>query len=494
MIGSRLPRYCLLAVGALTASTGLVAVTATPAAAVTTTFTNATTITIPSAGAASPYPSQVTVSGMPGTLNSVTVTLTGITHSSIDDVGVLLVDPQGNALLVMDGVGDGVPVSGVNLTFDDAAASALPNSGTPVTGTFRPAAYYLDDSFPAPAPSANYSAPTGVGLASLGSTFVGENPNGSWSLYVVDFAGPASGSVASGWSLTVTSETPSGATSTPSVTGVTPGSSGQTTVPKIKGNAPAGSTVSLFNNATCAGGAIGTGTATEYAGAGITAVVPGTQATTTIYAQARKAGESVSACSSTFVSYTRDTVAPAVPTLTGVSPASGSTSTTPAVKGTAEAGSTVTLFKTADCSGAAAATGTAATFGAAGIPASVVAGSTTTFKAKATDAAGNVSACSATSVAYTHVPPPVPDTTLTATPKKKVKTSKRKAKVSFSFSSPTAGATFECSVDGKAFAVCTTGQTFKLNVGKHTFAVRAVAGGQTDPTPATYAFKIKQKR
>ena len=34
----------------------------------------------------------------------------------------------------------------------------------------------------------------------------------------------------------------------------------------------------------------------------------------------------------------------------------------------------------------------------------------------------------------------------------------------------------------------------KLKNGKHTFAVRAVAGGLTDPTPATYKFKIKRKR
>ena len=38
-----------------------------------------------------------------------------------------------------------------------------------------------------------------------------------------------------------------------------------------------------------------------------------------------------------------------------------------------------------------------------------------------------------------------------------------------------------------------SGRKFKLKVGKHTFAVRAVASGLTDPTPATYGFKIKRK-
>jgi hypothetical protein len=64
----------------------------------------------------------------------------------------------------------------------------------------------------------------------------------------------------------------------------------------------------------------------------------------------------------------------------------------------------------------------------------------------------------------------------------------------FEFSSTTTGATFECSIDGKTFRACTTGQTLKLKVGKHTFAVRAVASGQTDPTPATFSFKVKRKR
>ena len=64
----------------------------------------------------------------------------------------------------------------------------------------------------------------------------------------------------------------------------------------------------------------------------------------------------------------------------------------------------------------------------------------------------------------------------------------------FAFTSTTAGATFECSIDGKAYKPCTSGHKLKLKVGRHTFAVRAAGLGLTDPTPATYAFKIKRKR
>ena len=91
-------------------------------------------------------------------------------------------------------------------------------------------------------------------------------------------------------------------------------------------------------------------------------------------------------------------------------------------------------------------------------------------------------------------PPPSPDTTLVKTPKRTVKTTKRKVKVSFSFTSTIAGSTFTCSIDGKAFTPCSSGVTYKLKAGKHTFAVRATAAGVTDATPATYSFKIKKKK
>ena len=87
-----------------------------------------------------------------------------------------------------------------------------------------------------------------------------------------------------------------------------------------------------------------------------------------------------------------------------------------------------------------------------------------------------------------------PNTVMNKTPKKTTKTTKRKVKVSFQFSSTVAGSTFACSIDGKAFAACTSGVKYKLKAGKHTFAVRATAGGSTDPTPATYSFKIKKKK
>src|SRR5207253_866433 len=70
------------------------------------------------------------------------------------------------------------------------------------------------------------------------------------------------------------------------------------------------------------------------------------------------------------------------------------------VIGSAEAGSTVTLYTNSTCTSAVAATGSAASFASPGLTVTVADNTSTAFRATATDAAGNVSACSSTSVTY----------------------------------------------------------------------------------------------
>jgi subtilisin-like proprotein convertase family protein len=177
---------------------------------VTSTFTNPTSIVIPnppSTGTATgapsnPYPSNITVGGVTGTVTKVTVQLLNISHTFPDDIDVLLVGPGGQKMLLMSDVGSTNDLVNVSLTLDDAAAASLPDSAQIVTGTFKPTNIGTGDAFPAPAPAGPYPDPQ------LLSIFNGLNPNGTWSLYVVDDLGGDTGNMAGGWSLSITATEP----------------------------------------------------------------------------------------------------------------------------------------------------------------------------------------------------------------------------------------------------------------------------------------------
>ncbi|MCA9514329.1 MAG: hypothetical protein KC635_05260, partial [Myxococcales bacterium] len=178
------------------------------------------------------------------------------------------------------------------------------------------------------------------------------------------------------------------APATPAITGSTPASpNGTSTTPSLSGTAEAGATVRIYTSSGCTGAVAGSATAVAggtFAGAAVTALA---NATTTFYAQATDAAGNVSGCSPGFA-YTHDSQGPPTPVLTGTTPASpNNASTSPTVSGTiTEAGLTIRLYKTADCSGSAA--GTLAGAGTSfGVGATVARNTTTTFKAQATDGA-----------------------------------------------------------------------------------------------------------
>jgi CSLREA domain-containing protein len=62
----------------------------------------------------------------------------------------------------------------------------------------------------------------------------------------------------------------------------------------------------------------------------------------------------------------------------------------------------------------------------------------------------------------------------------------------FKFSSPVAGATFECSLDGGAYYECSSPENiYRLSEGRHTFLVRAVDGeGNVDLSPAQWIWAV----
>ena len=61
----------------------------------------------------------------------------------------------------------------------------------------------------------------------------------------------------------------------------------------------------------------------------------------------------------------------------------------------------------------------------------------------------------------------------------------------FAFSTNEAGSSFECKVDGGAFAACTSPTTPSLGAGSHSFQVRATdVAGNVDASPASSAFTV----
>ncbi len=135
--------------------------------------------------------------------------------------------------------------------------------------------------------------------------------------------------------------------------------------------------------------------------------------TTNLYAKSTN-GAASSACSSPAFPFTHDNIAPAVPAISGSTPPSPNPNTTPTINGTeSEVGSTVKIWSGSTCSGTLMGTGTSDGSGHFAIPVSALtAGSSNVFSANATDAATNVSACSAQP--YTYIVGSLPSVTAQA--------------------------------------------------------------------------------
>jgi len=109
------------------------------------------------------------------------------------------------------------------------------------------------------------------------------------------------------------------------------------------------------------------------------------------------------------------------------------------------------------------------------------------FDVRAVDQAGNVEALPKHRTFVIDLTPP--DTRITSGPEGTVST----GSVAFGFSATEPGSSFQCSLDGAAFAACngTTASYESLADGAHRFDVRAVdAAGNPDPTAASREFTV----
>ena len=125
-----------------------------------------------------PYPSTITVDGAGNTTTQVSVELDDFNHTSPRDLDVMLVSPTGQSLVLMGDTGGFVRATHADLTISDGADDPIPDDGRLTTGTYLPTDAEPWEWWLPPAPLE--SAATDL------ATFDGENPNGSWALYVAD--------------------------------------------------------------------------------------------------------------------------------------------------------------------------------------------------------------------------------------------------------------------------------------------------------------------
>ena len=198
----------------------------------------------------------LTVSGVTGTVQSISVTF-NITHTWDADLDINLVAPNGNILNLV-GARGGSGDNFTNTTISSASTTSLATGAAPFNGT------YAADGNIGWGPSS---------LASNVSTFAGlfSVPNGTWRLAMADFALGDVGTLTS-WSITINYATPDAGIWTP-VTGLFTNAAG--TTPYVAGTPAATVYASPAVTTTYSVSVTNSGTETRTFSTGGTVTIPG---------------------------------------------------------------------------------------------------------------------------------------------------------------------------------------------------------------------------
>lgn len=272
------------------------------------------------------------------------------------------------------------------------------------------------------------------------------------------------------------------------VTGTTPASPSTATSILVYGTAPGfDNTVEIFDNSSCSGSPLATGTVAAFTSPGIPVTVP-YGSTTTFWADGIDNGFPPSACSSSSVAFVQATPPPSAPVITA-SPATPGNSRSPSWSFTTDAGTTttcalmrgsVTVFAAASCT-------SPQVYGLTGQP-----DATYTFSVTAKDTTtGLVSTAATSDYRLLTVPPPAP--VITTSPP----TPGNSRSPSWSFTT-VARTTTTCSLLSGATSVvaaaaCTSPRVYDL-IGKpdatYTFSVTATDAAGNVSTAATAAYRL----
>jgi subtilisin-like proprotein convertase family protein len=159
-------------------------------------------ITINTSGPATPYPSAISVSGLPVGATIKSVSINGISHTWSDDVDILLQSPLGTNVVLMSDVGSSADFVNHFYTFDDGATANMTTGAAPASGTYKPTNIGATDTCSAPLPAS-------ITQAAPALSMFGAETNGTWNLFVRDDVGGDGGTINS-WSIIF--QLPGGAT------------------------------------------------------------------------------------------------------------------------------------------------------------------------------------------------------------------------------------------------------------------------------------------
>ncbi|WP_043711962.1 Ig-like domain-containing protein [Corallococcus macrosporus] len=173
---------------------------------------------------------------------------------------------------------------------------------------------------------------------------------------------------------------------------LSPSEAANDNTPLLIGGTESGATVRLYVDETCSGTAVDSQVADAAGTFSLRLSVPDDSVTATYVSASDEAGNA-SACA-VGPTYREDSTPPAPPAL-ATTPVAPANHNTPVLHVTTEPGATVRFFVGTTCLGGALASRTADNQGQATLPLSVADNSTSRYVAQATDAVGNVSACSA---------------------------------------------------------------------------------------------------
>ncbi len=437
--------------------------------------------------------------------------------AGVHPITAVALDPAGNASapstvrnITIDPAAPGAPViEGLTAATDTGGSDA-----DRVTSTLRPTLTGTAE------PGATLSIRDGgvaIGTATADTTgrwtFTPASDLTAGAHGVTAIATDATGS-AGAESAGVTVSIDAGAPATPTIGGLTAatdtgtssadGLTGQDT-PTLTGTAEAGATVRVLESATLLG------TATADAGGVWTLAVPLTAGPHTLTAQAVDVAGNASAVSAA-ATVTVDVTPPATPTVTGLAAAndSGTSNTdgitsalSPAINGTGEVGSVVTVFDNGTALGT-------ATVGAGGTwtltPASPLAAGSHSLTARAADAAGNLSATSvARAIAIDPTAPAAPVITGLGTADTGAHSDDGKTNTTTPTIVGTAeagttvqlfeGATLRGTATADASGVWSITPTAALTAGAHTFTAKATdAAGNLSAASAGKLFNVDAVR